>query len=77
MKSNYIIWGAIVILAGAIMHSAGILASAISGKLNYGTSSTVFGSILMMIGFIGPGLGSFLKRSYDEADVDQKPKDDS
>lgn len=77
MNSNYVIWGAIVILAGAIVWSAGILAGAITGNLNHGTGSTVFGAILMLIGFLGPGLGSFLKRAYDEAPVGNKPKGDS
>ena len=77
MNSYYILWGAIVILAGAIVHSAGIISGAISGNLNYGAGSCIFGSILMMIGFLGPGLGRFLKRAYDAAPVDNKAKGDS
>ena len=74
MNSYYVLWGAIVILAGAIVHSAGIISGAITGNVNYGAGSCIFGAILMMIGFLGPGLGRLAKRAYDVAPVDSKPK---
>jgi hypothetical protein len=74
MNSYYVLWGAIVILAGAIVHSAGIISGAIAGNLNYGAGSCIFGAVLMMIGGFGPGLGRLAKRAYDAVPVDDKPK---
>lgn len=77
MNSYYVIWGAIVILAGAIVLGAGVLAGAITNDAGHGTGISVFGSILMLIGFLGPGVGGIVKRAYDSAPVSEQPKGDS
>ena len=74
MNSYYVIWGAFVVLAGSIVWSAGVVGSAISTNSYFGGGSLWLGSILMLIGLIGPGLGGFLKRAYDSVPVDDKPK---
>lgn len=62
MNSYFAIWGGLVVLAGAIMVTFG------------NTNTSVFGSVLIVIGLVGPTLGGFLKRAYDEAPVDDKQK---
>jgi uncharacterized membrane protein len=75
MKSYYAIWGGIVVLAGAIMVSAGTVARAIGDTAASGKNTSFFGVVLILIGLLGPTLIAFLKRAYDEAPVDDKRKE--